>query len=196
MAKRYAGIDVGGRAKGFHLAVVDGSAVELFQTVKPREAVAWLADRAPSVVAVDSPCDAAKSGRVRRKGERRLAREVCQIRYTPDLTTMEAREDDYYGWILNGLRMYKRLEKGAGRAGWDVIECFPTAAFTRWAGPRGKRTRASWTADALRSFALEGLPPRLGQDHRDAVAAALTARMHAEGRTERFGRIVVPTASS
>jgi hypothetical protein len=38
------------------------------------------------------------------------------------------------------------------------------------------------------------VPGRASQDARDAIAAALTARLHAEGRTECFGGIVVPAA--
>jgi hypothetical protein len=32
----------------------------------------------------------------------------------------------------------------------------------------------------------------MSQDARDAIGAALTARLHAQGRTDRFGDIVVP----
>ena len=192
---RFAGVDVGGRGKGFHVALLDGDGVELFSSVKPREVVAWLAERGPEVVAVDSPVDAARKGRVRRKGERRLARTVCGIRFTPDMKTMEARKDGYYDWILNGFRLYKRLERAGRDNGWEVIECFPTASWTRWAGARGRRSRADWSGEALATLGLHGVPPRTNQDVRDAVAAALTARLHAEGATERFGRIVVPVAN-
>jgi predicted nuclease with RNAse H fold len=192
MAKRFAGVDVGGRGKGFHVAVVDRASVELFASPKPREVVAWLSERGPRVVAVDSPCDAARSGRRRRKGERRLAREVCGIRYTPDMSTMRAREDGYYDWILNGFRLYKRLEQRSRKEGWSVVECFPTASWTRWAGERGGRSRSAWTGQALAALGLDGVPARTSQDVRDAIAAAVTARLYAEGATERYGRIVVP----
>ena len=95
--------------------------VELFASPKPREVAAWLAERKPRVVAVDSPCDAAPKGRGSRKGERKLiaAADLPNVRSTPDMKTMRAREDDYYGWVLNGFRLYKRLEQrvGQGRLG-------------------------------------------------------------------------------
>ena len=196
MAERpCAGVDVGGRGKGFHVALVEGSGVELFETRKPREAVAWLAERRPSVVAVDSPCRPAPKGRTSRKGERKLqaAPDLPNIRFTPDMKTLRARKDGYYDWILNGFRLYKRLEEGSKKAGWEVVECFPTASWTRWAGARGGRTRSAWTGEALAALPFEGVPSRTNQDVRDAIAAAVTARLHAEDATERFGRIVVPT---
>jgi predicted nuclease with RNAse H fold len=196
MAKRrYAGVDVGGRGKGFHAAVIDGDEVELFTSGKPREVTDWLAARKPRVVAVDSPCRPAPKGRSSRKGERRLAAvaDLPNVRPTPDMATMRARDDAYYDWVLNGFRLYKRLEKQSSKAGWEVVECFPTASWTRWAGARGGRSRSAWTRAALAALGLGGVPARTNQDQRDAIAAAVTARLHSEGATERFGRIVVPT---
>ena len=74
---------------------------------------------------------------------------------------------------------------------WTVLECFPTASWTRWEKPRGRRRRDAWTREVLMGLGLSGVVPR-NQDQRDAVAAALTARQHREGATERFGDIVVP----
>jgi hypothetical protein len=75
-----------------------------------------------------------------------------------------------------------------------AIECFPTASRTRWGGSRGKRRRSEWTQAILRRIALLNVPATLSQDNRDAIAAALTARDHDAGKTERFGDIVVPKA--
>ena len=62
---------------------------------------------------------------------------------------------------------------------------------TVW-GSRGKRTRARWSRETLQAQGLAGLPARMNQDSRDAVGAAITARLHAAGQTECFGEIVVP----
>lgn len=189
--RRYAGVDVGGRRKGFHAAVLDGHRVELFASPEPGEVVAWLAERRPRVVAVDSPCDAAPDGLVCRAGEREViaARDLPNVRSTPDMRTMLAREDGYYEWVLNGLRLWEDLDRAAE---WEVVECFPTASWTRWAGPRGGRSRSEWSREALGELRLDGVPARASQDQRDAIAAAMTAFLHAEGETERFGPIVVP----
>jgi hypothetical protein len=141
----WAGIDVGGRRKGFDAAVVD----------------------AERIVA--------------------LARAVCGIRYTPSRATLDE-GDPYYEWIRHGLELYERLDGAA----WRVVECFPTASWTRWCGPRDGRSRAAWSTGALASLGLAGLPKRTSQDARDAIAAALTARCLDQGATVSFGEIVVP----
>jgi hypothetical protein len=149
------------------------------------------------LIAIDSPCELAGPGGHRRDAERRLAREVCGIRYTPSRVDLDRQKGGpsprFYDWIEEGLALYGALR----RAGFDgrVIECFPTASWTRWAGPRQGLSRASWSARALAGLALAGVPPRLGQDARDAIAAAVTAREHEDRNTDRFGDIVVPRGS-
>jgi predicted nuclease with RNAse H fold len=147
----------------------------------------WLSGLEPEVVGIDSPLATAPPGRSARAGELRLAREVCRIRWTPSADKLDG--NPYYAWILHGLELAATLH---GARGWDVIEVFPTASWTRWAGPR-RGSRARWSEATLRSLGLTGLPARLGQDGRDAVAAAVTARFWSEGATESFEEIVVPT---
>jgi predicted nuclease with RNAse H fold len=185
----WAGIDVGGRRKGFHLAVVDerGLVDGPRRAGSVADAVRQIGEHNPALTAIDSPIVPAPRGHRLRECERRLSQEICGIRWTPDLPSLEANRG-YYGWVLHGLELYLALE----RAGLDVIECFPTASWTRWAGPRDARTRAAWTREALAALALPGLPGRTNQDDRDAIAAALTAREHSLGRTEQYGEIVVP----
>ena len=188
----WAGVDVGGRRKGFHLAAVDGERLHAgpVRVSGVRDAVRWLRWRAPRLVAVDSPRSPAPDGLRSRPEERLLASNVCGIRFTPERALLG--RSRYYEWILRGLELYAALED----AGLTVIECFPTASFTRWAGARGARTRAVWTREALAGSGLAGVPLRLNQDERDAIAAALTARCHELGLAERFGEIVVPAAAS
>jgi predicted nuclease with RNAse H fold len=184
----WAGVDVGGRRKGFHLALVDEERLRAGPVRKATvaEAIRWLSWRVPRLVAVDSPIEPAPDGMRSRPEERLLTRAVCGIRYTPDRATLS--RSHYYEWILRGLDLYAALEV----AGLAAIECFPTASFTRWAGPRGSATRAAWTRTALAALGVAGVPPGLSQDGRDAIAAALTARVLDQGRAERFGKIVVP----
>jgi predicted nuclease with RNAse H fold len=150
--------------------------------------VRWLSEHRPALVAVDSPISPAPDGGTHRECERELRRAVCGIRWTPDTRSLEA-DPGYYGWILNGLELYEVLQAH----GLPVIECFPTASWTRWAGARGGQTRSRWTRAALPSLGLIGIPARTNQDERDAIAAAVTARAHARGQTERYGAIVVPS---
>ncbi len=184
----WAGVDVGGERKGFHLALVDEERLRRGPVRAPtvEEAVRVLAGWGPRLVAVDAPCRPAPDGLLSRPEERELARRICGIRYTPDRARLE--ESEYYAWVRRGLRLYRALE----REGLAAVECYPTASFTRWAGPRGRRTRAAWTRAALAATGLARVPPRLSQDGRDAIAAALTARSYDLGRVEHLGAIVVP----
>jgi predicted nuclease with RNAse H fold len=187
--KRWAGVDVGGRRKGFDVAVVDTRRLVAGPARLPDAAgvVAFLADQRPRVVAVDGPRTAAADGAASRGCERSLARSVCGIRYTPSHAVLD-RGDPYHEWIRNGLELYAALEGGP----WRVIECFPTASWTRLAGGRNGRSRARWTREALLGLRVAGVPARTSQDARDAIAAAVTARRFDQGSTESFGEIVVP----
>jgi predicted nuclease with RNAse H fold len=187
----WCGVDVGGRRKGFHVAVVD--AVRVLQApstgLDVAAAVEYIGRFSPVLTAVDSPICAAPAGHSSRTGERRVLPEVgCNIRPTPDLDTIRQRPDDLYGWITHGFELYEALRQ----AGLEVVECFPTASWTRWGGRRGAQTRASWSRRALAATGLTNVPERTNQDQRDAIAAALTARAHSRSITESLGEIVVP----
>lgn len=186
----WAGIDVGGRRKGFHAALVDerGIAAGPTRLATAGDVVEWLLPYAPTVVAVDSPRRPAPEGSRSRACERRLARDICSLRFTPDRDRLLA--SPYYEWIMHGFALYGALEKEC----WEVVECFPTASWTRWAGTR-TGTRAAWSQGALSALALRGVPRRLSQDGRDAIAAAVTAWLYAAGGTDAYGEIVVPSDS-
>jgi predicted nuclease with RNAse H fold len=185
----WAGVDVGDRRKGFHVAVVDRARVfELKRYTSPLELAAWLRDLKPELTAIDSPCAPAPRGESSRHEEREFARAgICGIRWTPDPDALQANAR-YYGWILNGFHLYAALRAG----GLATVECFPTASWTRWGGRRGARRRSEWSQATLASLAVELPARRLSQDDRDAIGAALTARAHADGCTESYGQIVVP----
>jgi predicted nuclease with RNAse H fold len=185
----WAGVDVGARRKGFHGALVDrrGVVAGPLALSRPDDVVTWLSDHRPRVVAVDSPCRLAPDGARSRPDERRFAREVLSLRYTPDRAALAA-SPRYYEWITHGLELYAALT----RAGLTAIECFPTAAWTIWAGPRGREPRARWTARGLLALGLQGVPARLSQDGRDAIAAALVAFDYDRGRARSIGDIVIP----
>jgi predicted nuclease with RNAse H fold len=197
LIKRWAGVDVGGRRKNFDAAVIDADRVVAgpSRLSTPQEVVEWLRPLEPRVVAVDSPRTAAPATALSREGERDLVRAgVCGIRFTPNERALQA-SPAYYEWIQNGFELYRALERAARRAGWEVIECFPTASWSRWAGPRGQRRRAAWTRNALATLNLNGLPARTNQDARDAIAAARTAQAYSERGVEMFGDIVVPVSA-
>jgi predicted nuclease with RNAse H fold len=183
------GVDVGGERKGFDMAVINRSELlSLRQRLTWSEAARIVEDVKPLVVGIDSPCCCAARGETSRECERMVAREVCGIRWTPDASAVQA--SDYYGWIVEGLRLYAALE--SARA--EVIEVFPTASWTRWLGKRGSESRSAWSRRGLTGLGLTSVPERTNQDQRDAIAAAITARQYSDGATQSFGEIVVPAA--
>lgn len=190
----WAGVDVGGRRKGFHVAVLDEWRLVHgpVNVTSVAETVDLLESLAPEVIGIDSPCAPAAPGARSRACERRLAVAVCGIRYTPDADAL-VEGGSYYEWIRNGLALYGALAGAVGRAR-RVVEVFPTASWTRLGGPRGSLPRGAWSAAALRSLKLERLPARrLSQDDRDAIGAAWTARLCSmPGAIEWFGEIAVP----
>jgi predicted nuclease with RNAse H fold len=185
------GVDVGGRRKGFDVAVIDErQLLSLDRRQSVHDVVARVESTKPAVVAIDSPRSCAPPGATHREDERVLRAAVCGIRWTPPRSELDG--NPYYEWIVEGLALYDALEPLPAEA----IECFPTAAWTRWHGPRNGRSRTAWSSEALDSLDLENVPARTNQDARDAIAAALTARAYSEGHAQRFGEIVVPVLRS
>lgn len=186
------GVDVGGVRKGFDAAVVDDHAlVALHGRLSRAEVVELAAAHQPEVIGIDSPRECAPAGELTRPAERALRRAVCGIRWTPDAERV-ADGGDYYEWVREGLALYGALTD----AGHEPVEVFPTASWTRWCGPRGHRARGEWSRRGLATLGLTGMPAATNQDQRDAIAAAVTARQHAQGRSEVIGgKIVVPAVA-
>ena len=195
----WAGVDVGGKRKGFHVAVVASSSrglqLSLNGHVAGRDAAAAvlsLLERfSPRVVAVDSPRRPAPVGETQRPCEHSLTAAVrCGITGTRDEDTIAARQDHYYEWIQEGWKLYETLEQAPS---WTVIECFPTATWARLDRVRPRDvSRERWSEDILQQKLVEpgllgGLPTRRNQDLRDAIGAAYTARLYSQrGKTETF----------
>jgi predicted nuclease with RNAse H fold len=174
-AVTWLGVDVGGERKGFDAALIDERRLlDLNGGLTHAEILTIVRMRRPAVVAIDSPRCCAPHGERTRAGERRVHNEICGIRWTPDAS--QVRGNPYYEWIEHGLELYRGLE-GCGA---QVIEVFPTASWTRWAGKRGRQSRSQWSTQALALLGLEGIPSRTNQDQRDAIAAAVTAREHSQ----------------
>lgn len=197
MAGPWIGVDVGGRKKGFDVAVLyEGLRVEL-RKFDGDDASGRTADEIdqlrPAVVAIDSPDGWADPGERSRRCERDFASQrICGIRYTPSEEIAEPLRQTYYGWIDNGLTLWDALRQRHIA----TIECFPTASWTRWFRPRERQSRAAWSREAMH-IVTNGCvqferPPR-NQDQRDAIAAALTAYQSQRGdQMIRFKSLTVP----
>ena len=185
----WAGVDVGGSRKGFHVALLDDArSVTLGRAATVEACVALL--RGALVVGVDAPAAWADPGQGSRSCERAFAAAgVCGIRPTPDALAAAGRTDRYYEWIERGLDLWAALRS----EGLAAVECFPTASWTRWVGRREGRGRGAWSRAGLAALDLAGDRPA-NQDERDAVAAAVTAWQcdRHPASVERFGDLVVP----
>lgn len=188
--ERFAGVDVGGARKGFDVAVIEGSTVvELLAGQTRSEVVGALEASGALVAGIDSPCACAAAGEKSRPGERALAREVCPIFYTPDEAVVRS-GNPFYGWVVEGLELYAELRRACPRM--RLVEVFPSAAWTVWAGARAGRAKPAWSRQALEASGVAGLPARTSQDARDAVGAALVARCEWHGACIDYGGIRVP----
>jgi predicted nuclease with RNAse H fold len=178
------GVDVGGPRKGFDLAVLRRhrhadrwELVFLERVPQAQQVVRRLGQcggpRSILAVGVDAPESPAAPSERRRPSELLVHRTICGIRWTPDEAAM-ATNPAYYGWLRQGFQLWATLRR-ASYLGDQVVEVFPTAAWTRWCGPRGNRSRAAWSTQGLAGLPIDGLPARTNQDQRDALAAALVA---------------------
>ncbi|MGA1213285.1 MAG: DUF429 domain-containing protein [Solirubrobacterales bacterium] len=192
----WAGVDVGGKKKGFHLAVIEGNRVtELERYPDAQTLASHLIALKPEAIGIDSPSDFAPPGQKSRPQEREFAaKKICGIRYTPDRATCEAHPGTYYEWVFNGMELWDALRAHPHFQG-RLFEVFPTAAWTIWHGPRGKRKREDWSQEALMTLPLQLPEVKWTQDFRDALGAAEMLRSRSVASvaiTPAMGIVVPP----
>jgi predicted nuclease with RNAse H fold len=198
-----AGIDVGGKGKGFHAAVMRNGILTARAIATAQEAADWCVAEGAQVVAVDAPMGWSVTGRSR-QAERELKWDgvIIQCFRTPDAET--GRTKAFYGWVWNGMELYDclahhyRRYDGMNRAGEVVFETFPNAVACALAGrvipakPKRATRRGLLQAQGLDDSRLKNI------DEVDAALCALTAVRFTAGRTVQFGNaaegfIVIPS---
>lgn len=150
---------------------------ELLEAHTDDELVALAHRRAPALIALDAPLTP-PIGLTGTYANRLAERELRAAGFRPLPPSMLG------SLTFRGMRLLFRFQRH------KVIEVFPRATLERlghaYAGPKQGEAQVAACA-ALLARHVEGLPP-LATDHAvDAVAAALTAALHLEGRTEGFG---------
>src|SRR5688500_18662444 len=139
-SRTVAGVDVGGKKKGFHaVAVRNGTWVGRIRSCEAAQIVAWCRDIDACVVAVDAPCRWSLTGRAR-AAERALMAQRIWCFATPTLGVAQAHPKKYYQWMLAGAELFKLLETthplfdGKQRGGRTCFETFPHAVACAVAG--------------------------------------------------------------
>lgn len=189
-----AGIDVGGRRKGFHAIAIDsaGAVSGRLASGDPKEIVAWCAEFGARLVAVDAPCTWSIDGRSR-PAEVALKNASIQCFSTPTREAALAHTTDHFGWMLNGERLFQALAPSfplsfaAAVAGPGSIETFPQAVACALAGVRvSARRKGTVRRDLLRRQGLD-LALLTNIDFVDAALCAVAARCVLSGSARSYG---------
>lgn len=203
-----AGIDVGGTAKGFHaVALADGALVDVFSSVDPAAVARWCTASGARHVGVDAPCGWSRDGRMR-PAERALLAAGIPCFASPTRAAALAHPRNWYGWMLNGERLYRLLKRRyalyAGGAPAPAGQCFETFPQAIACALAAKRVPARDKRARRRALLEEaGIDTRrlTNIDLVDAALCALAAQHFATARFDAFGTagdalIVVPSPAA
>lgn len=106
-----AGIDVGGSRKGHHVvALSDGSYLADFRSDNPTKIASWCCDLGAHAIAIDAPCSWSLDGKAR-PCEAELIKHGIQCFPSPTRETAVQHPTNYYGWMIEGERIYQALSK-------------------------------------------------------------------------------------
>ncbi|HOB54629.1 MAG TPA: DUF429 domain-containing protein [Acidobacteriota bacterium] len=107
-----AGIDVGGVKKGYHAVVLEnGLYCGHFCSKETVELVDWCCRMKAQVIAIDAPCRWSKVHERSRPAERELLGEGIWCFSTPTQEQAIHHPTNHYGWMIQGIKLYKALEK-------------------------------------------------------------------------------------
>lgn len=201
-----AGVDVGGRKKGFHaVALRGGTYLDQTKSTDATEIAAWCRSIGASLIGVDAPCRWSETGRAR-PAERELMKEGIWCFSTPSQRTALNHPRGHFDWMLRGEALFGQLERhyplllevSLNTPSPRCFETFPQAVACALAG--------SVVSAKQKRHVRRSLLTRAGVDARkltsiDAVDAALCAlsahylflrrvRCYGDGET---GLIVVPS---
>jgi predicted nuclease with RNAse H fold len=190
-----AGIDVGGPRKGFHaVALRDGQYLDKFKSRDADEMVSWCQGISATAVGIDAPCRWSETGRAR-PAEREIAKQVTSCFATP--TQARAGEIAFYGWMLNGAKLYGALEAsyklfiGEPVADGELIcfETFPQAVACALAGELvSAKKKGVVRRERLKKEGIS-LTEMTNIDTVDAALCALTARYLLAGQYRGYGEV-------
>lgn len=198
-----AGVDVGSTRKGFHaVALLGGNYLDHIASCNVEVIVAWCIKLDAQAIGIDAPCCWSHDGHAR-TAERELMANRIRCFATPTLERARAHPREYFGWMMNGARLYAALAphfdlfNGRNVKRPVCFETFPHAITCQLAREivrnRDKMHRRRELLEAA-GIATQRLA---NVDLRDAALCALTAHALLRGQFckyghERDGFIVVP----
>jgi predicted nuclease with RNAse H fold len=189
-----AGIDVGGNRKGCHLVVLQGNVVVLTDRGPPEHVAQSTCAAGAILVGIDSPCRWGIPG-FGRTAEKALAKERIFCFSTPTREKAMTNASGFYGWMLNGERVYQALSTShpllktvCDHRGTACFETFPHAITcallgTDLASAKVKRTQRRQLLEdsGIDTYLLKSI------DALDAALCALTALRLLQGRCKAYG---------
>ncbi len=193
------GIDVGGNRKGFHaVALKGGCYLNKFNSLEAKKVLEWCHGNCASVIGIDAPCrwSASRDGKgSARKAECELAQKRISCFATPNQEKAE-RNLGFYGWMMNGARLYQVIEADypllAGRnapVGPTCFETFPQAVACALAGRIVSAKQKRTVRRGLLRDAGIDIEPLTNIDFVDAALCALAAHRLLIGRYQSYGNI-------
>ena len=200
-----AGIDVGGRRKGFHgVLLANGRYLEQYHSHDPALITAWCRQHGAQLVGVDSPCRWNTRRDQPRSSELALLRAGIACFVTP--TCERAAESPFYAWMFGGMQLFACLEAHfplfdghpEKRQGPACFETYPYAVARVLGGKELQARNKKVDRQAVLRQAGIATEALANQDFVDAGLCALAAWRLAQGRYQSFGEagsalIVVPS---
>jgi predicted nuclease with RNAse H fold len=188
-----AGIDVGGKRKGCHLVLLQGSRILLrARSGEPRDLLDACLAHDVQAVGIDAPCVWSQPGNGR-LAEKELAKHGIHCFSTP--TRERAETSAFYGWMLCGEQIYKTfaphfplLNTARYTDGRASFETFPHAISRAFLGAdiASAKQKSVQRRQILHDAHID--ITSLGSiDDVDAALCALTAAYLLAGRTQSYG---------
>jgi predicted nuclease with RNAse H fold len=189
-----AGIDVGGPKKGLHLVILQGTTITVaIRSPDPLKLLECCLHFDVQAVGIDAPSQWRAAGSAR-SAEREMARERISCFSTPTKEKADASESGFYGWMINGFRVYEAFARrypvllGNAYEGKRVsFETFPhaiTCAYLKQeasAKKKGAQRRKLLEDEGIATGKLKSI------DNIDAALCALAAQRLIEGTTRAYG---------
>lgn len=203
-----AGIDVGGRTKGFHgVALRSGAYLDQIASRDAAEVADWCRQINAQIIGIDAPCRWSSTGHARTV-ECELMRNKIWCFSTPSREVAQKHPTDHFRWMLNGADLYADLEtthalfdKSQHTSPQVCFETFPQAIACALAGEIVSAKQKRRIRRRLLNRANIDTSKLTNIDQIDAALCALTAHDFALGNYKCYGDatsglIVVPGARS